>query len=215
MVPVYFVVAPRIVLLDVAGPAEAFRAANKFAPGSFDVHYCGPEPDVESGLAGLRLGFVIGPRSIIARFRERLGSWPLSTAALVIGAAAYAKGDQKEDGVKTPLDSVDPFKLTVGLTWQEEEDRFGGQIIGTYSDGKSSGRVASATAFRPDDFLLLDATAYWNISEKATLRAGLFNIFDKKYWWWSDVRGVAATSSTLDSYTQPGRNISASLTIKL
>ncbi|SAI72902.1 AraC family transcriptional regulator [Bordetella ansorpii] len=55
MVPVYFVVVPRIVLLDVAGPAEAFRAANKFAPGSFDVHYCGPEPEVESGLAGLRL----------------------------------------------------------------------------------------------------------------------------------------------------------------
>lgn len=45
------------------------------------------------GLAGLRLGFVIGPRPIIARFRERLGSWPLSTAALVIGAAAYADDD--------------------------------------------------------------------------------------------------------------------------
>lgn len=45
------------------------------------------------GLAGLRLGFVIGPRTIIARFRERLGSWPLSTAALVIGAAAYADHD--------------------------------------------------------------------------------------------------------------------------
>lgn len=42
------------------------------------------------GLAGLRLGFVIGPRAIVARFRERLGSWPLSTGALVIGAAAYA-----------------------------------------------------------------------------------------------------------------------------
>jgi cobalamin biosynthetic protein CobC len=42
------------------------------------------------GLAGLRLGFVIGPRPIVARFRERLGSWPLCTAALVIGAAAYA-----------------------------------------------------------------------------------------------------------------------------
>lgn len=45
------------------------------------------------GLAGLRLGFVIGPRTIVARFRERLGSWPLSTAALVIGAAAYADRD--------------------------------------------------------------------------------------------------------------------------
>ncbi|WCP15551.1 Histidinol-phosphate aminotransferase [Sphingobium sp. AntQ-1] len=45
------------------------------------------------GLAGVRLGFVIGPRAIIARFRERLGSWPLSTAALVIGASAYADRD--------------------------------------------------------------------------------------------------------------------------
>ena len=146
---------------------------------------------------------------------EAKGHMALPAGFGLIGAAAYAKGDEKENGIKTPLDSVDPFKLTAGLTWQEEEDRFGGQVIGTYSAGKSSGRVASATAFRPDDFLLLDATAYWNISQNATLRAGLFNIFDKKYWWWSDVRGVAATSSTLDSYTQPGRNISASLTIKL
>ncbi|BBF72107.1 threonine-phosphate decarboxylase [Sphingomonas bisphenolicum] len=45
------------------------------------------------GLAGIRLGFVIGPRATIARFRERLGSWPVSTAALVIGAAAYADRD--------------------------------------------------------------------------------------------------------------------------
>lgn len=42
------------------------------------------------GLAGLRLGFVIGPRALVARFRTRLGSWPISTAALVIGATAYA-----------------------------------------------------------------------------------------------------------------------------
>jgi cobalamin biosynthetic protein CobC len=45
------------------------------------------------GLAGLRLGFMIGPQAIVTRFRERLGSWPLSTAALVIGAAAYADHD--------------------------------------------------------------------------------------------------------------------------
>ncbi|ARP96573.1 GlxA family transcriptional regulator [Bordetella genomosp. 13] len=56
MIPVYFVVVRDIVLLDLAGPAEAFRAANKFAPGSFAMHYCGPEPSVESGLAGLHLG---------------------------------------------------------------------------------------------------------------------------------------------------------------
>lgn len=41
------------------------------------------------GLAGVRLGFVLGPRSLIARFRAKLGSWPLSAAAIAIGTAAY------------------------------------------------------------------------------------------------------------------------------
>ncbi len=42
------------------------------------------------GLAGVRLGFVLAPRAIIARFRQLLGDWPLSAAALAIGFAAYA-----------------------------------------------------------------------------------------------------------------------------
>lgn len=41
------------------------------------------------GLAGLRLGFVVGPPQIIARVRRVLGSWPVSAAAQRIGAAAY------------------------------------------------------------------------------------------------------------------------------
>lgn len=41
------------------------------------------------GLAGVRLGFVLGPRSLIARFRAKLGSWPLSSAAIAIGSKAY------------------------------------------------------------------------------------------------------------------------------
>lgn len=41
------------------------------------------------GLAGVRLGFVIGPRTIITQYREKLGSWPVSAAALAIGHAAY------------------------------------------------------------------------------------------------------------------------------
>jgi cobalamin biosynthetic protein CobC len=41
------------------------------------------------GLAGLRLGFVCGPAAIVDRFRARLGSWPVSSAAIAIGTAAY------------------------------------------------------------------------------------------------------------------------------
>ncbi|MES2494683.1 MAG: aminotransferase class I/II-fold pyridoxal phosphate-dependent enzyme [Pseudomonadota bacterium] len=41
------------------------------------------------GLAGVRLGFVLGPSAMIAPLRARLGAWPLSAAAIAIGTAAY------------------------------------------------------------------------------------------------------------------------------
>lgn len=42
------------------------------------------------GLAGVRLGFVIAPPNILARFRQMLGDWPVSTQAIAWGTAAYA-----------------------------------------------------------------------------------------------------------------------------
>jgi cobalamin biosynthesis protein CobC len=41
------------------------------------------------GLAGVRLGFLLGPPEMIAGLRERIGAWPVSAAAIAIGAAAY------------------------------------------------------------------------------------------------------------------------------
>jgi cobalamin biosynthesis protein CobC len=42
------------------------------------------------GLAGLRLGFVIGAPKWLARIRGAIGDWPVSVDALVAGLAAYA-----------------------------------------------------------------------------------------------------------------------------
>jgi cobalamin biosynthetic protein CobC len=41
------------------------------------------------GLAGLRLGFVLGPPTILAPIRSLLGAWPVSAAAIAIGTRAY------------------------------------------------------------------------------------------------------------------------------
>jgi cobalamin biosynthetic protein CobC len=41
------------------------------------------------GLPGLRLGFVIAGESVAARLRAMLGDWPISSAAVAIGTAAY------------------------------------------------------------------------------------------------------------------------------
>ena len=45
------------------------------------------------GLAGVRLGFAVAAPAIIAQWRIALGSWPVSAAAIAIGAAAYGDTD--------------------------------------------------------------------------------------------------------------------------
>lgn len=45
------------------------------------------------GLAGLRLGFMVGPRAVIDALRHKLGAWPVSAAAIAIGTAAYRDGE--------------------------------------------------------------------------------------------------------------------------
>lgn len=41
------------------------------------------------GLAGVRLGFLVGPEAPVGAMRDLLGNWPVSGAAIAIGTAAY------------------------------------------------------------------------------------------------------------------------------
>jgi hemoglobin/transferrin/lactoferrin receptor protein len=135
----------------------------------------------------------------------------------VNGALSYAHGDTTTGGVTSPLNTVEPFKIVGGLNYRDPSGLFGGQFVATHSAGKSASRVmqtCTPSCFTPPGFTVLDLTAFWNVTEWATVRAGVFNLTDKKYWWWSDVRGVASTSTVVDAYTQPGRNVRASLTVK-
>jgi hemoglobin/transferrin/lactoferrin receptor protein len=133
-------------------------------------------------------------------------------------ALSYAKGDVIDpSGAKTPLSTIDPLKLVMGIGYRERQGRFGGQIIMTHSAQKEESRttgICTPSCFRPDGFTILDATAFYKLIDGLTLRAGLFNILDKKYAWWSDVRGLSATSTVTDAYTQAGRNVSVSLSYR-
>ncbi len=125
-------------------------------------------------------------------------------------SAAYAEGEEIDPvtGVHSPLETIDPLKLVTGLSYNDPDGRFGGQAIVTYVTQKDESDTAQA--FRPDAFAILDLTAYWNLTDAATLRAGLFNATDETYWWWSDARGVAPGAS-IDGFSQPGRNFSVSV----
>ncbi|OAN66734.1 TonB-dependent receptor [Sphingomonas sp. TDK1] len=132
-------------------------------------------------------------------------------------AFAYADGDVIRNGAQASLATVDPAKMVGGLGYRAPDGSFGGQLIVTHSIRKEASAttgVCAAACYRPDAFTIVDATAFVQLIPGLTLRAGIFNLFDTKYAWWNDVRGLAASSTITDAYTQPGRNGSVSISYR-
>ena len=82
------------------------------------------------GLAGLRLGFAIGDRDIIARLADALGPWPVAGPALSIGARALADSAWA-DTTRTRL-SADSKRLDQLLTTKGAESLGGTTLFRLY-----------------------------------------------------------------------------------
>lgn len=144
-------------------------------------------------------------------------------------AVAYANGDIiSPDGTPTPLDTIDPFNMVAGIGYRDPDGRFGAELIATHHARKSSADASGASCgdqcARPNAFLVMDITAFIEITDALKLRAGLFNISNETYAYWSDVRGLAQVTdpntgnlmrpSNYDAFTRPGRNASVSLSFR-
>src|SRR5690606_18840116 len=138
----------------------------------------------------------------ISGFELRADAW-WSNGISARFAYAYAEGETTSGGVTEQLPTIDPVKVVFGLGYDEPAGRFGGQAIVTWSAAKDASDTNGLGCYNVDpalgcavgdDFALLDLTAYWNLNERVTARAGVFNVLDEKYSWWSDVRGVSADS---------------------
>jgi len=141
-------------------------------------------------------------------------------------AFAWADGDEVQPGgARTPLASIDPLKIVLGAGYRDPGGRFGLQLYLTATARKEYDEQPATcpltappnprlNCYRPPAATMLDATAFWRISETFTVRAGLFNITDQRYAYWGDVAGLAASSAVTDAYTQPGRNARLSLTVR-
>ena len=121
---------------------------------------------------------------------------------------AWADGENKEDN--QPLDSVAPLKGVIGLGYDDPAEVWGSEAILTLVQEKQQSDISDDNDYASPGYGIVDLTAYYKPVEDLTLRAGLFNLTDKKYWVWEDVRGIASNNAGLDRYTQPGRNVSVS-----
>lgn len=121
-------------------------------------------------------------------------------------SVAYAEGRDKETG--DHLDSVAPLTGNIGLGYDSTNFVYGGLINITMAASKDD--WTTSDNFVAPGYSLVDLTTYYRPMEDLTLRAGLFNAFDKKYWLFSDVNG-RTQGDNQDFYTQSGRNWGISL----
>lgn len=131
------------------------------------------------------------------------------------GAMAWAKGRVDRDGVRSSLQTIDPLKFVAGAGYRAPDGRYGGQLIATFGSQKEQREAAGN--YIPGGYTVLDATAFFRINDNFTVRAGLFNLLDATYTEWADIRGLTNTTANraiADAWTQPGRNVSVSLTAR-
>jgi hemoglobin/transferrin/lactoferrin receptor protein len=137
------------------------------------------------------------------------------------GSVAYLYGRNDDSG--EPLNSINPLTGVFGLGY--DQDKYGTLLSWTLVKRKT--RVDStsfntpdgtSTQFKTPGYGVLDLAGFYKVTDDLTVNAGLYNLTDKKYWQWDDVRGydsVGEASVTqpanLDRLTQPGRNFAINL----
>ena len=153
--------------------------------------------------------------------RLNLDSFGAPNGLYTQGSVAYLYGRNDDSG--QPLNSINPLTGVFGLGY--DQDNYGAQLNWTLVKRKT--RVDStsfkspdgtSTQFKTPGYGVLDLAGFYKVTDDVTINAGLYNLTNKKYWQWDDVRGydsVGEASVTqpanLDRLTQPGRNFAINL----
>lgn len=129
---------------------------------------------------------------------------------------AYGQARGKNSTTGNPLNSVDPAHLLVGLeyrmpSWDIRLDvRHHAAKNAEDIDSPSLVKAPNTQVSLPSA-TTLDLSAQWRLRKDLRLTASLVNLTNRKYWLWPDVQGLAAATTALDAYSQPGRHGKISL----
>ena len=167
------------------------------------------------------------------------GTWNLDSIGLPQGTHAginvsYIKGKAKQtNGQETPINALSPWSAVYNLGYDTPSKRWGINAYLTHTAAKKP----SDTVHSSDDlnnpwpfakhskaYTLFDLTGYVNLGKYFTLRAGAYNIGNKKYYTWESLRSIREfgtvnrvdnkTHAGIERFTSPGRSYNFTLEAK-
>jgi hemoglobin/transferrin/lactoferrin receptor protein len=141
---------------------------------------------------------------------EFKGQIPMGKATVFKAAYGQTTGTDSVSG--RPINSVNPAKLMLGADHQMGAWKLGATLSHVAKkSAKDIDNSTTANQFATPAHTTLDLSSSWQLRPGLRLSGAVRNLTDKKYWDWTNVRGVAASSPVIDAYTAPGRSLSVAL----
>lgn len=128
------------------------------------------------------------------------------------------------------LDAIQPARYVFGLGYDAPNEKWGLNWLITHSKAKRHDEVATTRqvgifnqnipAILTPSWYTHDLSGYANLGKYATVRAGIYNLFDYKYTTWEAVRQTSVNAVNQDrnlngaKYAAAGRNFSLALELK-
>jgi hemoglobin/transferrin/lactoferrin receptor protein len=134
---------------------------------------------------------------------ELQGEAQLARGLRLRASYAVIRGDDVSGDVDVPLNTIAPDQGVVGLQYTAASSRWGGDVMLRAAHGQSA-ETAGAGFYVPDAYGVVDLFGWAEMARGVTLRAGVRNLTDRKYFEWPNVRGRQAADPTIDRYSSPG-----------
>jgi hemoglobin/transferrin/lactoferrin receptor protein len=141
--------------------------------------------------------------------------WQINETISSYTTFAWTRGNNKTND--QPLNSISPAKLVNNLSWQSKNNKWNVDLYSTFNAALDRIDESNPTDdfFKPAGFAIFDVLVGYEINQKQKLRLGLFNVGNKKYWDWQQVRNFDANDAIINALSKPSRSVSLSYSIEL
>jgi hemoglobin/transferrin/lactoferrin receptor protein len=131
-------------------------------------------------------------------------------------ALGYAEGT--DDATAEPLNSIDPLRSVLGLSYSAPSGRWGGELVWTAVAAKEASDI-SGDRLATAGYGLIDLLGRYRIGDSVQLNFGLFNLTDKRHIEWADTPAIAFDSTSggypeAARFTRPGVNAGMTLRVE-
>lgn len=147
-------------------------------------------------------------------FSPDLNGWSLN------GSFAWAVGDNLTEN--KPLLSIEPLTAVLGLHYDDPSQIWGARLVATLvADPRDPQRevvqpnpnAPPQIPFVPKGYTVVDLLGYYNLDDNWQLNFGVFNLFDEKYFLYSETRSLFV-GPEVERRAQPGRHAALSFSTR-